>query len=356
MLQDVIRPGLRARLGNAVLAARLFQRQSPSSALYFVDALANLIGSRFEYRDRPIRRITGSLFVCGDAAVVIRYIGQRELAILERRKFGQVYLLVDDDFFALNDNDGLPPDYRQKLLAYRDGIMRRLMQFVTHVVAPSQRILAGYGHKHTLHLDPAQCHATGSLAHHQGRRGLEVVFAATRSHLFDLHFFADAIAEFLLARPDARLTTFLNGHAPKVLKGLHNAIHLPTMGWNRYQAFVAENHFHVAIAPALATDFNRARSLSRLHDHAAYGAAGIYSRQAPFSGIIADGNSGLLLGNEPARWRDALFGLAKQPDRAEKLAAEGQALSRRLGDRHRVRSFWMQELGMGRPDRPDAVQ
>ena len=128
------------------------------------------------------------------------------------------------------------------------------------------------------------------------------------------------------------------------------------MGWNRYQAFVAENHFHVAIAPALATDFNRARSLSRLHDHAAYGAAGIYSRQAPFSGIIADGNSGLLLRNEPACWRDALFGLAKQPDRAEKLATEGQALSRRLGDRQRVRSFWTQELGMGRPDRPDAVQ
>lgn len=346
LLPDIIRRGIKVRLVDALAAVRLLQGQSPSSALYFADPLSNLIGTRLENRDRPIRRVSRTLFACGDAAVVIRYAGPRELTVLERRPFARVYLLVDDDFFALHDHDGLPPDYRKRLLGYRDGGLKRLMEFVTHVVAPSERILSYYGRKRTFYLDPAQCHATGGLAHHRRGSGLDVVFAATRSHLHDLEFVADAMAEFLKARPNARLTTFLNGHAPRALKGLPNAIHLQMMGWERYRAFVAENRFHAAIAPALDTDFNRARSLSRLHDHAAYGAAGIYSRQPPFSGIVAHGDSGLLLRNEPSRWRDALFDLADRRDSAERLAAEGQILSRRLGDRQRVRSFWLRELGL----------
>jgi len=48
------------------------------------------------------------------------------------------------------------------------------------------------------------------------------------------------------------------------------------MSWEKYRAFVACHRFHIAIAPALDTAFNRSRSLSRLHDHAAYGAAGLF--------------------------------------------------------------------------------
>ena len=126
--------------------------------------------------------------------------------------------------------------------------------------------------------------------------------------------------------------------------GRREAIHLPMMEWSRYRAFVAENRFHAAIAPALDTDFNRARSISRLHDHAAFGAAGIYSRQPPFAGIVSDGQSGLLLANNPAEWRDALIRLAESREQTQGLAAGGQILSQTLGDMRRVRNFWLREL------------
>lgn len=145
-------------------------------------------------------------------------------------------------------------------------------------------------------------------------------------------------------RPDARLTTFLNGHAPRSLRMLPNAIHLPMMEWTRYRAFVAENRFHVAIAPALDTPFNRARSISKLHDHAAFGAAGVYSHQQPFDRIVANGKSGLLLSNEPHEWRDTLLELASRRDKTLKLADGGQVLSQTLGDMRRVRNFWLREL------------
>jgi hypothetical protein len=346
LLPDIIRHGIRVRLAGALGDSFDLRRQLPTSSIYFSDPLSGYIGTRLDGYDRPIRRISNTVFICDDTAVVIRYAGPRVLSKLERRPFRRIYLLVDDDFQALCENDGLPADYRKRLLTYRDGLMQRLPELVTHVVAPSELILKGYRKKRGIYLDPAQCHTAGGLAHHRRGKGLDVVFAGSRSHLHDFDFIAGALAEFFEARPDAHLTTFLNGHAPRVLRQLPNSKHLGAMDWDQYRSFVAENRFHVAVAPALDTDFNKARSVSRLHDHAAYGAAGVYSRQPPFSGIVAHGRSGLLLANNPNRWRDCLFDLAERRDMAETLAAEGQHLSLRLGDRRRVRNFWLSELGL----------
>ena len=345
-IREIIRGRIKVSLGDAFMAARRRKRDIPTSTLYFVDPLTDLIGGRLDARGRPIRRMGATLFRCGDALIVIRYIGQKQLPVLDQRRFARVYLVIDDDLHSLHENDGLPADYRRRLIAYRNGPMQQVLQRVTHVVAPSEKILARYPDKRQILLNPAQCHVSGSLAHHRKGGGLDVVFAGTRSHFEDLNYFADDLASFFRARPDARLTTFLNGHAPKPLRDLPNAIHLPTMNWNRYRAYVAQNRFHAAIAPALDTDFNQARSLSKLHDHAAFGAAGVYSQQPPFSNYVNDGVSGLLLPNEPTKWRRALGGLAENRGATEQLAAEGQELSRKLGDMLRVRNFWMSELGL----------
>ena len=286
------------------------------------------------------------MFACGDSAIVVRYAHKRDLMVLAARRFSRVYLLMDDDLETLEDSEGLPQDYRRKLIGYRDGPFRRLMEMVTDVVAPSQNILRAYTRKRAVQLDPAQCHQAAALVHHHNIRPFDIVFAATRSHLHDLGHVAPALAEVLRLRPDARLTTFLNGHAPRALRNLPNAIHLPMMEWSRYRAYVAENRFHVAIAPALDTPFNRARSISKLHDHAAFGAAGIYSHQQPFDGIVTHNKSGLLISNQPEEWRDNLLELADRREKALRLAAGGQVLSQTMGDIRRVRNFWIRELGL----------
>lgn len=313
-------------------------------SLYFSDPLADLIGVGFE-SDRPIQRLSRTIFGCGNKAVVVRYAQKPDLRILRNSNFERIYLLIDDDLESLSDDDGLPADYRKKLEAYRDGPYRGLMEMVTDVVAPSENILRAYKSRRAALLDPAQCHAAGHLGHHEKPHRFDIVFAATRSHLQDLRHIAAALAQVLRQRPEAHLTTFLNGHAPNCLK-LPNAHHLPMMEWPRYRSFVAENRFHVAIAPALDTAFNRARSISKLHDHAAFGAAGLYSRQQPFDRIVTHDTSGLLLENNPGEWRDTLIDLADRRDHGLKLATGGQVLSQTLGDMRRVRRFWIEELGL----------
>jgi hypothetical protein len=336
-------------LGSALSNGNAASRQIPSISLYFSDPLADLICLDGVNSDRPIHRLSRTIFGCGRSAVVVRYAAKRELDLLRARRFERVYLLIDDDLDSLSERDGLPADYRKRLVAYRDGPFQRLLDHVTDVVAPSENILRRFRRKRALHLDPAQCHKAGALVHHSLARPFDIVFAATRSHLQDLGHIAPALADVLHQYPDARLTTFLNGHAPRSLRMLPNAIHLPMMEWSRYRAYVAENRFHAAIAPALDTPFNRARSISKLHDHAAFGAAGVYSRQQPFDRIVTDGKSGLLLSNEPGEWREALLGLARDRDRTLKLAAGGQVLSQTLGDMRRVRNFWLEELGLAPP-------
>lgn len=346
LLPEIVRRAVKIRLGNGLVGSQRAVRQLPSISLYFADPLADLICLDGVNSERPIHRLSRTVFACGRAAVVIRYAAKRELQLLRARRFERVYLLIDDDLESLSERDGLPVDYRKRLVAYRDGPFQRLMDLVTDVVAPSENILRRFRRKRALQLDPAQCHKAGALVHHNLARPFDIVFAATRSHLQDLGHVAPALAEVLQQFPDARLTTFLNGHAPRSLRMLPNAIHLPMMEWTRYRAFVAENRFHVAIAPALDTPFNRARSISKLHDHAAFGAAGVYSRQQPFDKIVINGKSGLLLPNEPDEWRDTLLDLARHRERTLKLAAGGQVLSQTLGDMRRVRSFWMEELGL----------
>ena len=346
LLPELVRRVVRARLGKGFSAPARVQKQLPSISLYFSDPLFDLIGTSELDAGRPIQRLSRTVFASGSSAIVVRYAHKRDLAVLRAGKFARVYLLIDDDLESLEESDGLPRDYRKKLIQYRDGPFRRLMEMVTDVVAPSENILKTYTRQRAIQLDPAQCHQAPALVHHHNTRPFDIVFAATRSHLQDLGHVAAALADVLQRRPDARLTTFLNGHAPRALRHLPNAIHLPMMEWNRYRAYVAENRFHVAIAPALDTPFNRARSISKLHDHAAFGAAGIYSQQQPFDRIVTHNKSGLLISNEPLEWRDTLLDLAERREKALKLAAGGQVLSQTLGDMRRVRNFWIRELGL----------
>ena len=345
LLPKIVRRVVRSRLGKGLLQHARARKTLPSMSMYFSDPLADLIGQGFE-ADQPIQRLTRTVFGCGKSAVVVRYAMKRDQEVLRNSNFERIYLLLDDDLESLSDDDGLPPDYRQKLVDYRDGPFRRLMDMVTDVVAPSENILRSYPGRRAILLDPAQCHQAGHLRHHEKPQRFEIVFAATRSHLQDLGHIAPVVADVLRQRPEARLTTFLNGHAPKCLRSLPNAIHLSMMEWPQYRRFVAGNRFHAAIAPALDTAFNRARSISKLHDHAAFGAAGLYSRQQPFDRIVTHETSGLLLDYDPKEWRDALLALADSREKGLSLASGGQVLSQTLGDMRRVRRFWLKELGL----------
>ena len=93
------------------------------------------------------------------------------------------------------------------------------------------------------------------------------------------------------------------------------------------------------------TRFNQARSSTRLLDHAAFGAAGLYSDTAPFSGLIAPGKDGILVDRQEESWITTIRELTANPALRRELAAGGQATAARIGAQERVQQFWRSLLG-----------
>ena len=222
---------------------------SPSVSMYFADPLADLIDDDESFSGRPIQQLSPSLYVCGQTAIVIRHTNRHEIKILREGKFERIFLLIDDDFDCLGEADGLPADYRARLVKYREGPFRNLLELVTDVVAPSERILRSYRRQRKMLLEPAQCHKIVALDHHKASDMIDIVFAGTRAHVFDFEHVAPGFAEVLRRHSNVRLTTFLKGHVPKALRRLPNAVHMSPMGWQQYRRFVDSNKYHIAVAP-----------------------------------------------------------------------------------------------------------
>ncbi len=317
---------------------------SPTSSMYFSEPLAHLIGRSNNSSKKLIRQISATLFVYGKSAVIIRCVNRSDLIFLANQYFEKIYYLIDDNLFVLGCDDGLPADYRKRLHDYRESLLKDFLPFITHVVAPSPLILESYKGKihHLLH--PARCHQSGSLDHHRNYDSFDIVFAATRSHVKDIEMITPQLVQFLDQNPKAKLTTFLGRHAPKSLLDVRNVRHHKPMSWPEYRRFSREHRFHVAVAPAVETLFNRSRSISRLHDHSAFGAVGLHSAIAPFSKFVDHGYDGFLVGPSSTEWYEVLSGLISLPDNLRPIAAAGQAKSASLGNIEHVRDFWIREL------------
>jgi hypothetical protein len=304
------------------------------------------IGDRVGVDTKPIRRIAPTVFVANNAAVVVRYASHETMNFLERRRFRRLYYVIDDNLYCLGEGDGLPCDYRRRLLVYREKLLPRLLEITTHVVSPSEEVLSHFPDKIRLRLDPTQCHELGPLDHFEQGRPVSMVFAASRSHLEDLQMIEPALVALLRNNPSVTLTMFLGQHAPLSLQRLPNVRNYAPMPWDVYRQFVRNNRFHLGIAPSRSTPFNRSRSISRFHDHAAYGAIGIYSDQAPFSGVVDHGRTGLLVGNDTDSWYRILSELVRRLGDIRHMAQEAARTSQLLGDAARTEFFWRQQLSL----------
>ena len=148
----------------------------------------------------------------------------------------------------------------------------------------------------------------------------------TRTHQADLRQCIGAIADFLRARPDARLVLFRKGELPIVelaefaeMKGLESQIE-----WRQVVPLrdlpdeIAR--FDINLAPLeVGNPFCEAKSELKIFEAALAHVCTVASPTGPFARLVRHGATGLLA-RTPAEWRDALFTLANDPKMREGLA------------------------------------
>ncbi len=323
------------------LRPRRQRRETPTATIYFAHAMAHFIG---DDETSPVQRIEPTVFLCGNKLLIARHwSGTTQKLLLDRPALAVIYL-IDDDLWQLDEVDGLPTGYKARLARLRRDFDAQLSNRVSKIISPSERILEALKTYDTGQLDPGLIYKLPLLEHHVSRGPeFSVVFSATASHLADLVSVSDDLAGFFRRQPDAQLTTFLGNQAPNALQ-LPNCRHERPMSWNEFRAALPRFCFHAGIAPANPTSFNASRSASRVLDHAAFGAAGLYSSGSGPAEALTHGEDSLLVPSKPGAWAEALGRLYQDRNLCRSLAAAGQSRAREIGDLDRLRTFWIREL------------
>ncbi|MEM8685882.1 MAG: glycosyltransferase [Pseudomonadota bacterium] len=314
--------------------------ETPTTSLYFASAMAPHL------EDGAIRRVEPNVFLAQDKLIVMRHWSAATRRILAERPELTVIYFIDDDVWSLDGEQGLKAAYLGRLRRLAEAFDQQLRARTIAVVSPSPRILAHFPEHETHILAPALIHALAPLDHHDERQGpVRLVFCGTASHRSDLDRLSGILAELLSAHARLHLTTFLGRQVPRALK-LSQCTHHEPQGWALYRSTLAAARFHIGLAPLAPTPFNLARSGTRLLDHAACGAAGLYSAVGPFEELIEDGANGRLVGSGPEAWKAAICALLEDRPLCRRLAAGGQASAAKLGAPGRVRRFWSALLGL----------
>ena len=322
-------------------APALGARATPTADLYFLHGVGDLVG---EDEAHPIRRLGNNLFAAGDAYVLLRYASEAELTRLQGAQRGRFFYVVDDDFGALAGDESLPTGYRSRIAAFTADVLPRILALEPEIVAPNRRLFAALGRSQGHIVEPAHGVINDDLDHFDRLEPLRLIFAGTRSHVADLAAAAPGIAAFLDRNPQGRLVTFLERYAPAPLDRHHQVDNRAALDWPRYKAVLTSERFHLALAPMRASAANLARSANKVNDHAAFGAAGLYSGIGPYCDRITHGRDGLLVGDTADDWQSALSGLASHSHRMRAIAQSGLQLARKHGNPLRLRQFWQRLL------------
>ena len=300
---------------------------TPTEDLYFRAAMN---GERGWHRAGPGAYARGT----DGPAVILRRTEPDVLRALLRSGRPLHYVLDDDVASGWRDRR-LPLAYRWRLVRLHLQTLRPLLRAGASLHVPSAALKRCFAaHADVSRIAP--CHPVPPrdvppTASHDRPR---VAYLGTRSHRADIAAAAPALARWLAARPDARLVTFLGDRAPPALCAAPNAEHRAPVDWQAFQRFLRAERVHAVIAPGLATQFNAARSHSRLLDAAALGAVPVVSRHLAMAETVEREGLGLVI--ESDDWGTLLDRALADRDPAERLV-------RYVRDRHgpeRQRAYW----------------
>jgi hypothetical protein len=116
------------------------------------------------------------------------------------------------------------------------------------------------------------------------------------------------------AIPEAWFEIMGTDRVRRLYRGIPRVRVVHPMPWKDYLAYSGTVTYQVGLAPCFDTEFNQARSHSKLFDITRLGAAGVYSNVTPYAEKIIHGETGYLCPNEPDKWVVALTRLLKDKE------------------------------------------
>lgn len=290
----------------------------------------------------------------GTVVIVSRYVSDEWIRALTRRKplLGPVFYLMDDDVAAAEDTRWLPANYRERMANVAHGEFQTMVNLCDRFIVTSEFLARRFRSVKTDLLEPPYLPSPRSMEHFERSQEFVIAYHGTLAHRDDVAAIAPALRHVHDRLPSVKIQIVMGKQVPAFLKRLPRVEVVPAMPWQAYKAFAETSRAHVALAPVLRTPYNLGKSVIKIHDIAALGAAGVYSKGEPYTKYVRSGVDGLLLENDPLMWQKALHWLATNPQSTKQMAIAGQELAARVGALRRAQQYWAAQLRLDADSAP----
>jgi len=148
---------------------------------------------------------------------------------------------------------------------------------------------------------------------------LKLVYGTSRIQDELSALFAPALTR-ILKEYSGRIEAHFWGAMPPELKGCSGVFyHRVIRNYDRFLRRFSQAGFDIGLAPLPDDVFHRSKTNNKFREYGACRIAGIYSGVDVYSNNVADGETGLLVPNEPEAWYQAMVRLIEDQDLREKI-------------------------------------
>ena len=288
----------------------------PTTDLYLHENLRERFGEAVTYVN-TLRTLPDDVVLGRDTlVVVVRYAPKKWLQWLMHRqdKLAGIALLIDDDMPTALRAPELPFRYAMKT-AWRYARTRRLLgQLCSEVWVSTPELARRYARFSHRLLEPNYVESRSA-----GEEKAVYFYHGTWAHRREIEWLVPVVRQVQEAIPGAWFEIMGTDRVRRLYRGIPRVRVVHPMPWRDYLAYAGTVTYQVGLAPCFDTEFNRARSHSKVFDITRLGAAGIYSNVTPYREKVIHGQTGYLCANEPGKWVAVLKRLLNDEDLSSSL-------------------------------------
>ncbi len=253
-----------------------------------------------------------------------------------------VIFFLDDDLLHLpNDNADMP--WRKKGLA----LAARRSEII---VSSSPYICMNYGRyfgvSRTVTTDTAvpeqdiKQHADGK------NERVKIVYAAGLAHktLFDK--FIRPVLKNLDERCGDRVSlTFMGVHPDLHTNKYKMPIqYIEPLPLDEYRARIETENFDIGLAPLVTSDFTKCKYFNKFIEYAMFGIVGLYSDTEPYTFVIENNVNGIMVGDTPEDWLEAICRATKDEELVRKCRDHSYEILRNRFDSKKIMNQFIVEI------------
>jgi glycosyltransferase involved in cell wall biosynthesis len=154
---------------------------------------------------------------------------------------------------------------------------------------------------------------------------LRIGYAGSPTHGGDVSIVSEVLAMLLEKYPKKVFVETIGQPIDRLIGHSRYRHFAPVSDLESYCSLQNERSWDIALAPLSVNPFNEAKSDNKYRTYGAAGVAGVYSRIASFEDSVIDGETGILVQNEPAAWFGAIERLILDEKLRQRIAVAARA-------------------------------